>query len=111
MDNDVINEVCYEFQKAAVEVLIKKTLKAAKEYKVDSIMLSGGVSANTLLRTEFKKMAEENGLRYSRPSLEYTGDNAAMIAMAGYYNKLKAKSSKRKTTWGSVEMDANLGFN
>src|SRR3989344_1061003 len=79
-------DIAASFQKAAIGSLIKKTLKAAKEYGVDSIMLSGGVSANTLLRFEFKKLAEENGLRYSRPQLEYTGDNAAMIAVAGYFN-------------------------
>jgi len=110
INGNVISEICYEFQQAAVDVLIKKTEKAVKEYKVDSIMLSGGVSANTLLRNEFKKLAENNGLHYSRPALEYTGDNAAMIAVAGYYNKLKIKNKKSKISWDSVEMDANLSL-
>src|SRR3989344_4684656 len=115
IDNKTKADIAASFQRAAIGVLIKKTLKAAKEYGVDSIMLSGGVSANTLLRFEFKKLAEENGLQYSRPQLEYTGDNAAMIAMAGYFRATESPSSLklRRTTdfsWKSVEMDANLGF-
>ncbi len=106
LDNKTKADIAASFQKSAINVLIKKTLKAAKEYEVDSIMLSGGVSANTLLRFEFKKLAEENGLRYSRPQLEYTGDNATMIALAGHFNYLKNK----KANWKSVKMDANLGF-
>ena len=50
----VKNEICHEFQKAATEVLIKKTIQAAKEYKAKSIFLSGGVSANELLRLNLK---------------------------------------------------------
>lgn len=100
-------DIAASFQKAATDVLIKKTLRAALEYRVDAIMLSGGVSANILLRSEFKKIAEENGLRYSRPQIEYTGDNAAMIALAGYFN-FKNKKSAHK--WDEVIMDANLSF-
>ena len=101
-------DICSSFQKAATAVLIKKTLGAVKKYGVDSIMVSGGVSANTLLRSELKKMTEENGLRYSQPQLAYTGDNAAMIALAGYFCAKNIKS--QELTWDSVEMDPNLGF-
>ncbi|KKT81561.1 MAG: putative tRNA threonylcarbamoyladenosine biosynthesis protein Gcp [Candidatus Yanofskybacteria bacterium GW2011_GWA2_44_9] len=135
---NVKNEICYEFQKAATEVLIKKTIKAAKEYGVKSVFLSGGVSANQLLRLELQKATEESGLNYSQPELEYTGDNAAMIALAGYVNYKRTKNpslpppthkaaegqrrlppsvnfrrTSRKTTnfsWKSVKMDANISF-
>ena len=100
-------DICASFQKAAMAVLIKKTFKAVKKYGVDSIMLSGGVSANTMLRSEFKKLADDNGLKYSRPQLIYTTDNAAMIAMAGYMNY---KYKKSPTSWEMIEMDPNLGF-
>ena len=120
--NPIRDKVCYEFQKAACDVLIKKTVRAAKEHGVKSIFLSGGVSANKHLRLELGKAAQELGLKYSQPELEYTGDNAVMIALAGYFSKLKVGSEKLKiktdpalvaksgTSWKSVEMDTNLGF-
>ena len=117
------------FQKSAVDVLIKKTIRAAKEYKVKSIFLSGGVSANKHLRVELEKTARELKVNYHQPEMEYTGDNAGMIALAGYFNYKKyppshssfVKTSKDKKAsegkeklqdlnWKSVEMDANLGF-
>ena len=112
-------DISASFQKAALDVLIKKTIKASVEYKVKSIFLSGGVSANTQLRNRLKKLAEENKINYSQPELEYTGDNAAMIALAGYFNYKNLPSSHKasegkekaqKLTWNSVEMDANLRF-
>lgn len=121
-------DIAASFQKAATRVLIKKTVKAAKEYKVKSVFLSGGVSANKSLRIELAEAVKELRMNYSQPELEYTGDNAAMIALAGYINKFKMKNDpfdkirdrleqsrtdeklKIKTDWKSVEMDANLGF-
>ena len=101
-------DVAASFQKAALDVLIAKTVRAAQEYKVKSVFLSGGVSANKELR---KRLAEETkniGLKYSQPEMEYTGDNAAMIATAGYFS---SKDKKNKDlTWDKIKMDANLGF-
>lgn len=106
LTDEVINEVAYAFQEAAIDVLVQKTMRAAKEFRVKTVLLSGGVSANKLLRSELHKKTAEVGLKYSQPLLEYTGDNAAMIAVAGYFNYLKNKRGNLK----SVEMDANLGF-
>ncbi len=112
----IVNEICYEFQKAAVDVLIQKTIRAAKEFNVKSILLSGGVSANKLLRSELQKNSTEAGIKYFQPPIEYTGDNAAMIAVAGYFTFLKnrplfsRKGGKNKTALSAVKMDANLGF-
>ena len=108
LDNQTRADIAASFQKAAIDVLIKKTLRAAKEYGIDSVMLSGGVSANKLLRSEFKKMAEATSLKYSRPQIEYTGDNAAMIALAGYFSSKNKKT--QELSWDLIEMDANLGF-
>ncbi len=102
----VVNEICYEFQKAAVDVLIQKTMRAAKEFGVKSVLLSGGVSANKLLRSELQKNSAEAGIKYFQPPMEYTTDNAAMIAVAGYFTYL----GNKKTPYGGVKMDANLGF-
>ena len=101
---NIVNEICHEFQKAAIDVLIQKTMRAAEEFGVKSILLSGGVSANSLLRSNLNRVAAEAGIKYFQPELEYTGDNAAMIAIAGYFNY------KTKTKLSSAEMDANLGF-
>ena len=83
-------DICASFQQAVIDVLVKKTIKAAKEYKTKSILLSGGVSANKLLRNTLKKETKKLKILYSQPDLEYTGDNAAMIALVGYYKNLKS---------------------
>ena len=108
IDNQTKADIAASFQKAAVNVLLQKTIRAAKEYQVRSIFLSGGVSANKYLRTELEKSTKELKINYSQPEFEYTGDNAAMIAMAGYFSSKNKKS--QDLTWDSVQMDANLGF-
>lgn len=106
LDEQTKANIAASFQKVAIDVLIKKTMRAAKEFKVESILLSGGVSANKLLRSELQKNTVEASLKYFQPQLEYTGDNATMIAIAGYFNYKKNK----KTPLGGVKMDSNLGF-
>src|SRR3989338_11611385 len=64
------NKICYEFQKAAVEVLVKKTIKAALEYKAKAVFLSGGVSANKLLRFNLNSAVAKLGINYSQPEFE-----------------------------------------
>lgn len=106
LDKQTKADIAASFQKAALDVLVKKTIKAAEKYKVKSLLLSGGVSANKMLRERLQKEAVELGVNYSCPPMEYTTDNAAMIAVAGYFNYLKNK----KTALRAVEMDANLGL-
>ena len=89
-------DICASFQQAVIDVLVKKTIKAAKEYEVKSILLSGGVSANRLLRDTLQKETKKLKVMYSQPDLQYTGDNAAMIALVGYYKNLKTKDKKFK---------------
>ncbi len=114
LNNEIINEICYEFQQAVIDVLVQKTIKAAKEYKihpvksgkagvvkqqfnrVKSIFLSGGVSANKLLRKTLEKESKKIKAYYSQPDLQYTGDNAAMIALAGFYKYKTLKKIARR---------------
>lgn len=98
--------IAKEFQNAVTEVLIKKTLHAAKEYKVSSVMLSGGVSANKLLRETLAREIQNKlpATNYQQPDLTYTGDNAAMIALAGYFRYIKNKATLKK----DIKADANL---
>ncbi|MBI4825651.1 MAG: tRNA (adenosine(37)-N6)-threonylcarbamoyltransferase complex transferase subunit TsaD [Nitrospirae bacterium] len=82
-------DIAAGFQLAAIEMLITKTIKAAKNEGIKSIALSGGVSANSLLRTKVKERAESEGIEVYLSSMELSTDNAAMIAAAGFhhYNK------------------------
>ncbi len=107
LDEQMKKDIAASFQRSAVDVLVQKTLRAATEHQVSAIFLSGGVSANSLLRTELAAAAKEAGFVYSQPPMVYTGDNAAMIALAGYVDVTYSKAS---TDWQSVDMDANLGF-
>ena len=100
-------DIAASFQKAALDVLILKTIKAAQEYGIKSVFLSGGVSANKELRKRLREGIKKLGINYFQPEIEYTGDNAAMIVMAGYFNHKKRKT---KTAYDAVRMDANLGF-
>lgn len=71
------------FQHSAVKALIDKTEKALQKFKVNSISLAGGVAANQLLRDEFQKLSNRYMKKLVIPSLEYCGDNGAMIAYRG----------------------------
>ena len=86
VEKKVIAALCHEFQNAVVEVLVKKTLKVAKKYEVKTVALSGGVSANRKLRETLQEtLAKElPRVRFMKPEMAYTGDNGAMIALAGY---------------------------
>jgi N6-L-threonylcarbamoyladenine synthase len=77
-----VNDLAASFQAAVVDVLVTKTLSAAKEFKAKDILVAGGVSANHLLRTRFKENQEFN---VHIPPLVLCTDNAAMISGAGYY--------------------------
>lgn len=78
-----LHDICASYQKAAVEVLINKTILAAKEFNVPRVALAGGVAANSLLRSWLQKACAEQGLELYAPDLKYCTDNAAMIARAG----------------------------
>src|SRR3989338_3528527 len=95
-----IEEMCTEIQQAILDVLIKKTIKAAKDFKVKTIILGGGVSANNELRKQFvektkKELSpnshgrENNGIKVIFPEKHLSTDNALMIAVTGYFNRTK----------------------
>jgi len=108
LNKKLIADFCASFQKAVVDVLVVKTIKAARLYQVKTVMLSGGVSANQLLREELQKHCQKYDLKFYCPDLKYTGDNAAMIAMAGYYNYLKTRNKKiLQSNWQKIKPEAN----
>ena len=81
-----IAEVAREFEEAATEVLVKKTIRAALKTGAASIVLGGGVAANQRLRSTLAAAADKNKLPIFFPALKYCGDNAAYIASAAYFN-------------------------
>jgi len=102
------NDIAASFQDAAIDVLIQKTAKAIKKYEVKAILLSGGVSANNLLRTRLDQLAKENNIKYLCPAMKYTTDNAAMIGVAGYFAYQKQKESL--PPWDEIKMYPNLSL-
>jgi N6-L-threonylcarbamoyladenine synthase len=89
-----IPEYCFAFEQAVIDTLIHKIIKAAKKYPVKSILLAGGVSANKALRSQLKAEITKKlpNIKLFLPNLNYTTDNAAMIASAGYFNYYKNKN-------------------
>lgn len=79
------------FQRSVVEVLIGKTIRAAKEFGVESILISGGVAANSELRKEFLKKGKENNMKIYIPPLYLCMDNAVMVACLGFYRFLEGR--------------------
>jgi len=77
--------IAYEFQEAVVDVLTSKLIKAARKYKVKTIMLGGGVAANQVLRSRTEELAKKNSLKLIIPDFKYCTDNAAMIGMVAYH--------------------------
>lgn len=81
-----MSAIAMEFQKAVVDVLVTKTINAAKKYRVKSIVVGGGVAANELLRSEFIVHSKRLGIEIIFPSKEFSVDNGTMIAAAAFYN-------------------------
>ncbi len=71
-----------------VDILMNKLVKAAKDLKIKDVAVAGGVSANNGLRNAFRDCAKRYGWNVYIPKFSYTTDNAAMIAIAGYYKYL-----------------------
>jgi len=82
-------DMAAEIQQAIIDVLLKKTIKAVKDYKAKTLILGGGVSANAELRGQF---TEASNIPVIFPDANLSTDNGLMIAIAGFYNKKGAMS-------------------
>ena len=83
-------DLCASFEKNVTETLMENVIKAIEKTGLKKITLAGGVSANSYIRAEFKKL-EDQGIKVYMPDLKLCTDNAAMIASAGYYNYINGK--------------------
>ena len=96
-------EIAYEFQKAVCDVLISKTVRAAKKYRVKSIAVGGGVAANNRLRSQLTVHSSEIGIPVYFPEKKFSVDNGAMIAAAAFYKNKTVDPLK-------LFADSNLHF-
>ena len=84
-------DLCASIQQCIVGFLIKKLEKAVKESKVRQVAIAGGVSANSLLRSELTRLGERHHWKVFIPKFQYCTDNAAMVGIAGYFKYLKGE--------------------
>ena len=82
---DMTSDIAASFQEAVVDVLVKKTIKAAQRHNIRSVVVSGGVACNSRLREKMGRDAAKFGIEVSFPSPILCTDNAAMIAALGYH--------------------------
>lgn len=84
-------DLCASIQKCIVGFLIKKLEKAVKEHGVKQIAIAGGVSANSLLRSELQRLGQKHHWQVFIPKFQFCTDNAAMVGIAGYFKYLKGE--------------------
>jgi len=87
-------DVAASFQQAALDVLVKKTMRAGEVYGAETVFICGGVAANQELRKQLSRECEKRGVAFLSPSNEYNTDNAAMIAAAAYLRHLRKTKYK-----------------
>jgi N6-L-threonylcarbamoyladenine synthase len=80
-----VQDICASFQEAVVDVLVEKTLSAAKNYDISRIAVTGGVATNSRLRARMAEEAQKLGYSAYFPYPELCTDNAAMVALTGYH--------------------------
>jgi N6-L-threonylcarbamoyladenine synthase len=88
-----VRDVAASFQAAVVDTLVEKTVHAAKRTDARTIVVAGGVAANSGLRRDMERACREQGIRLVLPAMQFCIDNAAMIALAGYLRHQRGERS------------------
>lgn len=91
-------DLCASIQKSIIEILMDKLVKASLETGITEIAVAGGVSANSGLRNTIQAQEQQRGWKVYIPEFQFTTDNAAMIAIAGYYKYLSGQFSTQSVT-------------
>lgn len=89
----VTEDVAASFQKAVVDVLVEHSMHAIDEYGFEKFAIAGGVASNSALRAAFEEACAKKGVKFYHPSPIFCTDNAAMIAVAGYYEYIAGTRS------------------
>lgn len=103
--NDNLPDICASIQYRIITILLNKLKSAARQTSINNICIAGGVSANSGLRKAFGETGRKYNWKTFIPRLEYCTDNAAMIAIAGYYKYLSGEfndlsvSASARATW------------
>lgn len=84
-----LKDICASYQHTIVKSLFKKLVAATRDQNIKHIAIAGGVSANSLLRSELDRIGKQESWKIFIPNFEYCTDNAGMIAIAGYHKFLK----------------------
>ena len=92
---NIVYDILASLREAVSEILFKKTFAACEAFKLKNVVVSGGVSANSRIRSMFKERGDESGLKIFFPSVKYTTDNAAMIGYAGFFKNAIDPSVRR----------------
>ena len=93
-----LEDLCASIQYSIVTILIEKLQKAIQKTGIKELAIAGGVSANSYLRRELKKLAKEKKYKLYIPKFEYCTDNAAMIAISGYFKYLNKDFASQSET-------------
>jgi len=89
-----VQDLAASFRKAVVDCLVKNFVKAAQDTGSTKLVIAGGVSANSLLRSRLQKECGDRGWEFYMPELKLCGDNAAMVGAQGYYEFLAGNIAK-----------------
>lgn len=87
-------DVCASFRYAVVDCLTTNFLKAAEDYKINTLVIAGGVSANSLLRSVLDAECKKRGYKLFMPDKSLCGDNAAMVGSQGYFEYLSGNTAE-----------------
>lgn len=105
-EETVIADLAASFQKGVVDCLISNCEKVITDKNFKKFVIAGGVSANSKLRAEAKKMCKRHGVKLYLPDLKYCGDNGAMIASQGYYEYLSgARADESLNAYATKPID------
>ncbi len=91
-------DLCASLQKTIIDILLNKLVKASKKTGIKEIAIAGGVSANSGLRNAIEEEGRRRRWNTYLPPLKFTTDNAAMVAMAGYYHYMKGETADLSVT-------------
>lgn len=99
MSEEMKGAIAREFEDAVADVLVAKTMRAIEEYNAQTLVVSGGVSANTHIRNQFENSTKDYGLAVTLfiPPPQFSTDNALMIALAGYFRAANEEFTERES--------------